>query len=284
MQHVKSLKFGIAAFIAALGGITSGSAVAQDVIAVANGVNMWDGQWHYAASIYGWVPWIYPTAQLPAIAGGGTTTPEIQPSDYLDHLKGGVLFSGAIQKGDWGVWTDLVFLNLQANPTHVREIGLPGGDPLLEVTRTLDAGVRAAVWTLAPTYTVMNNDVGTLDVLVGLRYSSLRISLAYEFTAPPLPLMKGGGFWPTADSTDGLVGVKGTFRLSPDGTWYVPYEADIGDGNKNWQYNLWGGVGYHFRWGDVTLACRSLTYNPTDRLVIQKVRMTGPTLGATFRW
>jgi hypothetical protein len=96
--------------------------------------------------------------------------------------------------------------------------------------------------------------------------------------------MKGGGFWPTADSTDGLVGVKGTFRLSRDGAWYIPYEADIGDGNKNWQYNLWAGVGYHFHWGDITLACRSLTYNPTDAVVIQKARLTGPTLGATFRW
>lgn len=117
MQHVKALKFGIAAFLAALGGLASGSAAAQDVIAVANGVNMWDGQWHYAASIYGWVPWIYPTAQLPAIAGGGTTTPEIQPSDYLKDVKGGVLFNGAIQKDDWGLWTDfLCFCTCRPTP------------------------------------------------------------------------------------------------------------------------------------------------------------------------
>jgi hypothetical protein len=35
----------------------------------------------------------------------------------------------------------------------------------------------------------MNNDVGTLDVLAGLRYTSTRISLAYQFTAPSTPLM-----------------------------------------------------------------------------------------------
>ena len=66
------------------------------------------------------------------------------------------------------------------------------------MTRTIDTGARASIWTLAPSYTVMNNDIGTLDVMVGLRYTSVAISLAYEFTAPPLPLMVGGGFWPTA--------------------------------------------------------------------------------------
>jgi len=120
--------------------------------------------------------------------------------------------------------------------------------------------------------------------MVGLRYASLRLSIAYEFTAPPTPLMRGGGFWPTADSTDGLVGVKGALRLSHDGKWYLPYEADVADGNKNWNYNLMAGAGYHFHWGDVVLGVRNLTYNLSDNPILDKVRFTGPALGATFRW
>jgi hypothetical protein len=284
MQNMKLVKLGFVAIILGLGALESPSVAAQDVIAVADGINMWDGQWHFDATIYGWVPWMYTTVQLPAIAGGGNPTIETQPNQYLNHVEGGALFEGTVRKGDWSLWTDLVYLNLQANPTNTRQVGLPGGDPLLSVVRTVDAGVRAAIWTLAPTYTVMNNDIGTLDVLVGLRYSSLRVSLAYEFTAPPTSLMKGGGFWPTTDSTDGLIGVKGALHLSRDGKWYLPYEADVGDGNKNWQYNLMAGVGYHFRWGDVTLAVRNLTYELSDRPIVEKVRMTGPVIGATFRW
>ncbi|MGO9515401.1 MAG: hypothetical protein ACLP2F_17420 [Steroidobacteraceae bacterium] len=67
----------------------------------------------------------------------------------------------------------------------------------------------------------MNNDVGTLDVMVGLRYTSVRVSLAYEFTAPPLPIMVGGGFWPTTDSTDGLVGIKGALRVPNQAKWFL---------------------------------------------------------------
>ncbi|MGO9425350.1 MAG: hypothetical protein ACLQAR_07975 [Steroidobacteraceae bacterium] len=288
MQHVKSLKLAVAAFLVGLGASAAGTAAAQDVIAVADGVNMWDGQWHFEVSPYAWVPWIYVTSQLPPIAGGGNPTTEVQPSQYLKYVEGGVLFDGSVRKGNWSVWTDLVYLNLQASPTHTREINLPGllpgAPPDVSVNRTLDTGIRAAIWTLAPSYTVMNNDVGTLDVMVGLRYTSLRVSLAYEFTLPPTPLMRGGGFWPTTDSTDGLIGVKGALRLSSDGKWFAPYEADVGDGNKNWQYNAFVGGGYHFHWGDITLGVRNLTYNLSDRPILQKARLTGPTLGASFRW
>jgi hypothetical protein len=284
MRYVKFPKLGIVAITLSLGAFGSGSVAAEDVIAVADGVNMWDGQWHYDATIYAWVPWMYTTVRLPPIAGGGNPTIETQPSQYLKYVQSGALLEGTIRKGDWSLWTDLVFLNLQGGATHTRQIGLPGVNATLPVIRNIDTGVRAAIWTLAPGYTVINNDIGTLDVLVGLRYTSVRISLAYEFTAPPLSVMRGGGFWPTADSTDGLVGVKGSLRLSRDGKWFLPYEADVADGNKNWQYNLMAGAGYHFHWGSIVLGVRNLTYQLSDRPVLDKVRMTGPVLGATFRW
>jgi hypothetical protein len=284
MQDLKELKFGIAALVLGLGTLAAAGASAQDVIAVANGVNMWDGQWHVEASPYAWLPWMYTSVQLPPIAGGGNPTIETQPSQYLKHVNMAAFLDATVRKGDWAIWTDLVYMNLSADPTHEREIGLPGGNRTLTVTRTIDAGVRASVWTIAPSYTVMNNNVGTLDVMAGLRYTSLSVSLSYEFTAPPLPIMVGGGFWPSADSTDGLIGVRGSLRLSGDGRWYLPYEADVADGNKNWQNNEFLGVGYHFRWGDVSLAVRNLTYQFSDRPILEKVRMTGPVIGGTFRW
>jgi len=278
MQQVKLLKVGVAALILGLGALASGTAAADEV-------DKWDGQWHFDATIYGWVPFIYSTVNIPAIAGGGTQTIETQPSQYLKYVKTGALFDGSIQKGDWGLWTDLVFLNLGTTVTHTREIGLPDGDPLLPVNRTIDTALRAAIWTVAPTYTVVHNDSGSLDVMAGLRYSSFRLSLAYEFTAPPTNLMVGGGFWPTRDSTDGLIGAKGRLNLSSDGKWYLPYLLDFADGNKNWQWEAFLGAGYHFHWGDVTLGVRNLEYMASDNQpVFSKLRFTGPIFGASFHW
>lgn len=284
MHQVKFLKLGVTASVLGFCALESASVAAQDVIAVAHGIDMWDGQWHLDITGYGWVPWMYSTVQLPAIAGGGKPTIETQPSQYLKYVEGGVMLQGTIRKGDWNLWTDLFYVNLKASTSVTRELGLPGGDATLPVILSIEGGMRMAIWTLAPSYTVVHNDIGSLDVLAGLRYSSTRVSLSYEFTAPPTPLMRGGGFWPTADSTDAIVGIKGALHVSSDGKWFMPYEADVGTGNKNWQYNAFFGAGYHFRWGDVTLAVRNLTYNRTGNVTIEKMRMTGPLLGATFRW
>src|SRR5208283_4461343 len=97
MQHVKSLKLGVAALI--VGACAAGTAAAQDVIAVADGVNMWDGQWHYEITPYAWVPWLYTTLNLPPIAGGGSTTNEVQPSQYLKYVQMGALFDATVRKG-----------------------------------------------------------------------------------------------------------------------------------------------------------------------------------------
>ena len=93
------------------------------------------------------------------------------------------------------------------------------GATLPAVSLTINGDVRAAIWALAPSYTVIRNDTGTLDLMAGIRYISFRLSIAYELTAPPTPLMRGGWFWPTTDSTDGIVGVRGALRLSRDGKW-----------------------------------------------------------------
>jgi hypothetical protein len=277
MHHVKFLKLGVATAILGLAAFASGSASADEV-------NMRDGQWHFDTTVYAWFPFIYTTVQLPPAAGGTNPTIETQPSQYVKHIKGGVLMDGSIQKGDWGLWTDLVFLNLQANPTKTKEIGLPGGSATLPVTLELDGGLRAAIWTLAPTYTVLNNDVATLDVLAGMRYVSMRVNLAYQFTAPPTPLAKGGGFWPKGDATDGIFGFKGSVRLTHDGSWYIPFEADAGVGTSNWQWNAFLGIGYHFHWGDVTLGGRNFSFLRSGGEMLETVRLTGPTLGATMRF
>jgi hypothetical protein len=178
----------------------------------------------------------------------------------------------------------IVYLNLVSNNTHLQQVGLPGVSPTLPVSITLDSGLRLVIWTLAPSYTVMRNDVATLDVMAGICYTSLRVSIAYEVSAPSIMLTQGGGLWPKADGTDGIVGLKGVLRPSSNGKWFLPIEADIGTGSKNWQWNAFLATGYHFHWGDVTLGVRNLTYQRSGNVILQEVRLTGPLLGATFRW
>jgi len=274
MQYFKFLRLAVAALILVPGAFASRGAAAQEV-------NMWDGQWHIDTTAYVWVPFMYTTVQLPDAVGGGNPTIETQPSQYLKYLRVASMFQATIQKGDWGLWTDFVYLNLGTTPSKTRQVMLPA-DIDVPVTLALDTGLRGTIWTMAPSYTVIHNDTVTLDVLAGFRYTSFRISIAYNLYIPATPIA-AGGVWPSSASMDGLVGLKGSVRLG-NSNWYIPYEADVGAGDKNWNYNAITGISYHLHWGDVTLAVRNLTYNKTGDVALEKVRMTGPALAATIRW
>lgn len=79
---------------------------------------------------------------------------------------------------------------------------------------------------------------------------------------------------------DGIIGARG--RLALDDRWFVPYYVDFGAGDSNWTSQAMVGLGYGFRWGDVTLAVRSLSYEFDENDV--DLRMTRPALGVAFRW
>jgi hypothetical protein len=277
MRNLKPLKLEVAALLVGAGTFASGSALGQEV-------NMWDGGWHVDATLYAWAPYIYTTVQLPPVAGGGNPTVETSPDQYLKHVLSAALLEGTVRKGDWALWTDLVYMNAQSSTTHLREIGLPGGDPTVPVSRTITAGIREAIWTVVGSFTAVRTDSGTLDVMAGIRYVSLRASISYDLTAGPVA--RSGGISRTDDITDGIVGVRGAVRLSADGKWFMPYEADIGAGSNNWVWNAMLGAGYHFHWGDLTLGGRNLSYqrSGSGNELLQKIRMTGPMLAGTWRW
>jgi hypothetical protein len=84
---------------------------------------------------------------------------------------------------------------------------------------------------------------------------------------------------------DVIAGVKGEVGLSDDGRWFMPYYLDIGAGADNTTWQAMVALGYRYRWGDVTLALRNLSYD------FRRPRATASTpaspvsgLGATFHF
>jgi hypothetical protein len=282
MQHLKLLNRQLIAALA----VACGVLASANALAASGDVDMWDGQSHVELTPYLWVPWLISDLQLPAVAGGGDPSINTQPSQYLKHLDGAVMLDGSFRKGDASLWMDYLYLNLSANPTVWHQIGLPNVDPTLPVSLSMDLGIRASILTLAPSFTVMNNNIGTLDILAGLRYTSVKASFSYVLSGPRDEISYGGGFWPSFNSTDIIAGIRGSLKLSPDGKWFLPYEMDVGDGTGNWEWNAMLGAGYHFHWGDVELGVRNLNYHRSKdgSPLIQTVRFTGPVLGASFRW
>ncbi|HXX86070.1 MAG TPA: hypothetical protein VEN29_19095 [Casimicrobiaceae bacterium] len=274
MVKRETQKTGIAALLAVAGLLASGSDAAEEV-------NMYDGEWHYGATIYGWFPDIYTTLNFPRL---GDPEVEVRPSSYLHDLQFAAMFAGQARKGDWAIVTDLVYTDLSSLSSKVKRVQGPGGEVELPVTATVNAGLRTTIWTLAASYTTIRNPSGTLDLMGGFRYANFDVSSNWNLAGPIGILSPSGTVSKTVNLWDGIIGAHGAVKLSDDGKWYMPYEADIGWGNNNWTWNAVLGLGYKFDWGDVLFAYRNLSYDQTAGQPIQNMRMTGPALGVSFRW
>jgi hypothetical protein len=240
--------------------------------------------WQFSATIYGWFPDIGGQTRFPAGAGG---TIDVDISTILDHLKMTAQGSFAIQKGRWGAFTDLVYLDVGEAKSQTRHLEI-GGQPLpAGVTADVDFDLKSVIWTFGGSYRVVANDSATFDVLLGARLASADQTLDWEFSGnfgPVTPPPLTGTREESVDQWDAIAGVKGRFAFGPDHNWVVPYHFDIGTGDSDLTWQGMVGLAYAFGWGDVGVAWRYLDYDLNSDGPISEMNFNGPAVGATFRW
>jgi hypothetical protein len=263
-----------------------GAAIAVSANASGAEADSYDGQWHYGFTIYGWLPAL--TADLNfSLRNGATASPSttIKPSNYLSDLRFAAMMAGSARKDNWALFTDLVYADIGTLSSKVTTLHTPGGEIHPQADINVDVDLKATIWTLGAGYTVARNNQATLDIIGGARYAGIESSLGVNVFGP------NGIFGTSASTTQkaniwtGIVGVAGAVRLSDDGKWYMPYEADFGAGSKSttsWNGIL--GVGYKFGWGDLLLAWRYLDYKLDTNQPVEKLIMSGPLFGARFAW
>jgi hypothetical protein len=266
--------------------MTGASVLASGGVASAAGVDRYDGQWHYSLTPYAWFPNINQTLQLTTPSGSGkTVNVEVKPDSYLSNLDFALMGTFEARKGDWALAMDLVYNDFSGQKGKIRNVRGPLGNESLPIDVNVDVDLKALIWTGIGSYTVARGPSATLDVFGGVRYLGLETSTNLSFSGPNDVIGRSGGTSDKINVWDGIVGVRGAVGLGDRGDWFVPYYLDIGAGNySNWTWQGWTGVGYRFDWGDVTLVYRNLSYSTSGDEVLEDMRMTGPALGATFRW
>ena len=92
----------------------------------------------------------------------------------------------------------------------------------------------------------------------------------------PIEVSALGAVW------DAVAGVRGRARL--EGNWYLPFHLDVGTGESDLTWQVAGGVGYRFDWGDVDLVYRHLEWDFDSDNALDDVSFSGPQLTARFRF
>jgi hypothetical protein len=241
-----------------------------------------DGKWHFSLTPYLWLPDVNGTVTYKNPAGGGgSISAQVDPSSYLESLDFAAMFTAEGRKDNWLVFTDYIYLHMGGHDSAVKSITGPGGLETVPINVGGATTLVTNVWTLAGGYSVLHKPAGSLDVFAGARLLNISSSLSWNFSGPTGALAQAGNVSETANALDLIAGVKGQVRFG-ESAWYMPYYADIGGNSSNWTWQAMLGVGYHFHWGDAVFVVRSLSYNFNGNEL--DLRMTGPALGASFRF
>jgi hypothetical protein len=247
-------------------------------------------KWQFAITPYLWLPNIDGTLNYNVPPGAsGRPNVKVGPNDYLEKLDFALMINAEVRKARWSVFTDLIYLDFSDEKSSVKSIDFGGS----AVSSSLDAGtntsLKGTAWTLAGGYSVLQGDLGRLELLAGCRYFGLKASTDWNLTTTvTVPggsqvFPRSGSISQSEDLWDGVIGLRGRLNLGAS-KFYVPYYLDIGTGSSDVTWGGLVGLGYGFKWVDIVLSYRHLYYDMGDDNLVQDMRFSGPAFGLMFRF
>jgi hypothetical protein len=237
-------------------------------------------KWQWELGIYGWFPSIGATTSFPS---GASASIDVSAGDVIDSLK--MAFMGQIEarKGQWGVWSDLVYADLGGSKDGSRDFSV-GGQPV-GASANLGLDVKSTAWSLAGIYNLTSTPENTTDLLFGARMLNMKQTLTWSLDSsiPELPTRSGKA---SVDGTDwdAIVGLKGRYFFGVERRWFLPYYADVGTGQSKLTWQINAGVGYRFDWGSVFATWRYLDYEFKSGNALQSMDMNGGLIGMAFQF
>lgn len=252
-------------------------------------------RWTYSLQPYVWLPGVKANLNYgPPPAGGNSPNVTMDTGQLLEAVDMAAMMTGEARKGRWLVGLDAMYLDLGHLDSRVASVDFnPGSGPVNVSTANLNAGgatdMSGTLLTLTGGYAVINEKRNSMDVIAGLRYFRMHAHTDWSLSAVVAGPGGSAAFTRTgaADKSDdvwaGIVGMKGRMMLGGS-DWFINYYADIGSGSSARTWQASGGIGYAFKWGDAVLDYRTLHYDVGGQNLIDKLTLSGLSVGARFRF
>lgn len=270
----RRLAFCGATALFSIGALGAGNAMAQSN----------PDSWQWRAIVYGYLPDIGGKTSFPA--GSGSSI-DVSADTILNNLKFTFMGTLEAQKGQWGAFTDILYLDVGGSKSDTRDVTIGGVTLPAGVTANASLDIKGTIWTLAGNYRVLASPDATFDAFAGARLLSLKESLGWEFSANIGPIVgpgRTGKSEAKLTNWDAIVGVKGRLAFGNSREWFVPYYVDVGTGDSDLTWQAIGGIGYAFSWGEVLAAWRYLDYKFKSGQKAEDLNFNGPAIGVAFRF
>jgi hypothetical protein len=241
--------------------------------------------WTWRGSIYAYLPDISGSTTFPANSGGSSGS--VDAGTIIDNLK--FTFMGNLEatNGRWGVLTDVVYLDLGNTKSGYRDFTIGGAAIPAGADTNVSYDLKGWAWTLAGTWRMTTDANTTTDLFAGTRLFDLRQTFGYEVTGniASIPAnVRSGSSEAKISNWDAIVGLKSRYAFGEDRKWFIPFYIDVGTGESNYTFQVMGGIGYSFKWGDIVGAWRYLDYDMKSGKKIESMTFNGPAIAAVFHW
>jgi hypothetical protein len=243
-----------------------------------------DDKWQFQAIIYAYLPDIGGKTSFPDRGGAGSIN--VNVDQILSNLNFTFMGTFEARKGRWGMFTDLIYLDVSGSKSNSRDFTIGGRDIPASLNGNLDLGIKATIWTIAGQYTAVSDPTMVFNVLAGARLLDLKETLSYGFNFDVGPFAgpaRSGNSDASLSYWDAIVGAKGRYNFGGNREWFIPYYADVGTGQSQLTWQVFGGLGYQFSWGSVLAGWRYMDYKFKSSN-IDSVNLNGPMIGAAFTW
>jgi hypothetical protein len=158
--------------------LTSAALCASVALAPASAGAQSADSWQFQGTLYGYLPTVSGKTTFPQSGGGSGVS--IEPSTILDSLK--FVFMGSLEgrKGQWGAYTDIIYMDLGNTKSDSRALAIGGVVPA-DATATVDFNLKGWVWTLGGTYRAVAKPDYAMDLLAGARMIDVTQNLDWQF-------------------------------------------------------------------------------------------------------
>ncbi len=191
-MHIPSpVKYGIAAVSLAGAALMPTLASAQTPPS-----NMPEAKWQFSASIYAYLPTLSGNTTFPGLPGSPSSSMSVDAGTIIDNLK--MVFMGSLDmhNGQWGLWNDVMYMNIGNSKSGTRDFSLINGIIPASATADLSLDIKGTIWTVAGEYRLYNVDPAwTNDLLFGARMFNMTNTLGYSFLRNRWAAPAGGALW-----------------------------------------------------------------------------------------
>jgi len=163
------------------------------------------------------------------------------------------------------------FISLDVSDSTNDQIGSVGVNTHIDL--------QGLVLTPVVGFQFLENDTIQAEVIAGARYLGLDTDLKFRnadlnATSFNKDASKSGDNW------DAIIGLRGQIHFASN--WYIPLQIDIGAGDSEFTWQFAGGVAYQFKYCDVVVAYRYLSWDFDDNDVFDDLNFSGPMAGLKF--